>query len=159
MILHSYNDKIQGKWVRNLDGTYTLTTDFFLLRRVAELESKFEALMDSVDFAEAKEKAKEPQVKRWLDIDTFKRGHIIEYNGDTYYINMDHDKMEQFPPGTSDKLYTLREPDIPEKWQDKSRYLQGQRVEHKGIFYLVLVDHESDKAKEPDVTPEWYERI
>ena len=47
----------------------------------------------------------------------------------------------------------------PEKWQDKSRYLQGQRVEHKGIFYLVLVDHESDKAKEPDVTPEWYEPI
>ena len=47
----------------------------------------------------------------------------------------------------------------PEKWQDKSRYLQGQRVEHKNINYLVLVDHESDKAKEPDVTPDWYEPI
>ena len=47
----------------------------------------------------------------------------------------------------------------PEKWKDKEFYLKGQYVEHKGLNYLVLEDHESDKAKEPDVTPEWYERI
>ena len=47
----------------------------------------------------------------------------------------------------------------PTKWSDKTDYLQGQYVEHKGIIFLVLVDHASDKDKEPPDTPEWYEEV
>ena len=58
------------------------------------------------------------------------------------------------------KLTAIKDSEgTPTKWGDKTDYLQGQYVEHKGIIFLVLVDHASDKAKEPPDTPEWYERV
>jgi hypothetical protein len=63
-------------------------------------------------------------------------------------------------PDLKSKLTAIKDSEgTPTKWVDKSKYYQGQYVEHKGIIFLVLIDHASDKAKEPPVTPEWYERM
>ena len=59
-----------------------------------------------------------------------------------------------------EKLTKIKDSETdPTKWSDKTDYLQGQYVEHKGIIFLVLVDHASDKDKEPPDTPEWYEEV
>jgi len=44
----------------------------------------------------------------------------------------------------------------PASWSDKMNYKTGTMLLYKDLIYVVLVDHNSDKAKTPDITPEWY---
>ena len=44
----------------------------------------------------------------------------------------------------------------PTKWSDKVVFLEGEKIEHKGLFYISLSDHTADKAKEPQNAPELY---
>ena len=46
--------------------------------------------------------------------------------------------------------------DNPTKWSDKVVFLEGEKIEHKGLFYISLSDHTADKAKEPPNAPELY---
>ena len=46
--------------------------------------------------------------------------------------------------------------DNPTKWSDKVFLLEGEKIEHKGLFYISLSDHTADKAKEPQNAPELY---
>ena len=47
----------------------------------------------------------------------------------------------------------------PTKWSDKVVFLEGERIEHKGLFYISLSDHTADKAKEPQNAPELYRAL
>ena len=37
----------------------------------------------------------------------------------------------------------------PTKWSDKEEFLEGEKIEHKGVNYISLRDHKADKDKEP----------
>lgn len=44
----------------------------------------------------------------------------------------------------------------PPSWSDKTTYKAGTELLYKELVYVVLIDHASDKAKTPDITPLWY---
>ena len=46
--------------------------------------------------------------------------------------------------------------DNPTKWSDKVVFLEGEKIEHKGLFYISLSDHTATKEKEPQNAPELY---
>ena len=37
----------------------------------------------------------------------------------------------------------------PTKWKHKEEFLEGEKIEHKGVQYISLRDHKADKDKEP----------
>ena len=81
------------------------------------------------------------------------------YKGETYQALQSHVSTKELPPSSAPYLWisTNQRPDVkPASWSDKMNYKTGTLLLYKDLIYVVLVDHYSDKAKTPDITPEWY---
>ena len=44
----------------------------------------------------------------------------------------------------------------PPSWTDKKHYTVGTVLLYKNLIYIVILEHDSDKAKTPDITTNWY---